>query len=28
MPEEVAARLLLAPYNLATDDLHTLGAND
>ena len=28
MPEEVADRLMLEPYNLTTDDIHKLGAND
>ena len=28
MPEEVAARLLLAPYNLTADDIHKLGAHE
>jgi len=28
MPEEVADRLLLEPYNLAVEDIHKLGAND
>jgi len=28
MPEEVADRLLLEPYNLTDEDIHALGAND